>query len=171
MPATIAELLHELEHEARNTRRALERVPDDKLDWRPHEKSMSLGQLAMHVATIPGNIARLGERDSFDASTRVPRPGAASAAELVQKLDESVAEAKRILGAMDDAVLARPWRMTHGERELMAMPRGALLRNVMLNHWYHHRGQLTVYLRQVGARVPALYGDSADEPPAFAARG
>ncbi|HEX6536837.1 MAG TPA: DinB family protein [Gemmatimonadaceae bacterium] len=162
---TIEELLQELDQEARTTRRVLERVPDDQLDWRPHEKSLTLGQLAMHVATIPAAIATIAASPAFDITTPIPRPGAASTAELLDALDRSIARAKALLGGMTDDALAMPWRMVNGDREIAVMPRGALLRSVMLNHWYHHRGQLTVYLRQTGALVPAVYGDSADEKP------
>jgi uncharacterized damage-inducible protein DinB len=159
---TIDDLLQELEQEAHATRRVLERIPGDRLDWKPHPKSMSLGQLAMHVANLPGAIAEVSTRD-FDAKTVIPRPGAKSTAELLAVLEESLARARRILGAMDDAELASPWRMMLGDRELWSVTRGQFLRSVMLNHWYHHRGQLTVYLRLTGALVPAVFGDSADE--------
>jgi uncharacterized damage-inducible protein DinB len=162
---SIEELLQELDREARSTRRVLERVPDDQLDWQPHPKSLTLGQLAMHVATLPVAIAELSTRDTFEVGTTIPRPSAASTAELVDTMDRGVARAKALIGGMDDAALASPWRMMDGEHEVGAMPRGELLRSVLLNHWYHHRGQLTVYLRQTGAAVPAIYGDSADERP------
>ncbi len=159
---TIDDLLQELEQEAQATRKVLERVPDDRLDWKPHPKSMTLGQLAMHVANLPGAIAEISTR-SFDVKTVIPRPGARSSAELLAVLDQSLARAKALLGAMDDAELASPWRMVNGDQEVGTVSRGALLRSIMLNHWYHHRGQLTVYLRQTGAPVPPIYGDSADE--------
>jgi uncharacterized damage-inducible protein DinB len=160
---TIDEILQELEHEAQATRRVLERVRDDKLDWKPHEKSMTLGQLAMHVATLPEAIAQLALQPSFDVNTEIPRPSATSAAELVATLEQSVAKAKALLGGMDETTLASTWRATNGNRVVMEAPRAAFLRSVMLNHWYHHRGQLTVYLRQTGSLVPAVYGSSADE--------
>ena len=162
---TIDDLVQELEQEAQTTRRVLERVPEDRLDWRPHGKSMTLGQLAMHVATIPGRIAEVSTRPTFDVNTTIPRPAAASTAELLAAHDQSVTRARALLADMTDADLASPWRMVDGEREVMAMPRRALLRTVLLNHWYHHRGQLSVYLRQTGALVPAIYGASADENP------
>jgi uncharacterized damage-inducible protein DinB len=159
---TIQDLLQELEQEARATRRVLERVPDDRLDWKPHEKSMTIGELAMHVANLPGAIAEVSTRD-FDVKTVIPRPSATSTAELLVVLEDSLKQAKTLLVAMADAGLASPWRMVNGDQVIMSMTRGELLRSVMLNHWYHHRGQLTVYLRQTGALVPAVYGDSADE--------
>jgi len=159
---TVSEIVQELEQESQATRRVLERVPEDKLRWTPHPKSMTLGQLAMHVANIPGTIAGIS-RTPFDAKTPIPRPEATTTAEILACLDESLDRARAILGAMDDAELAMPWRMMNGNQELWSIPRGAFLRSVMLNHWYHHRGQLTVYLRQTGASLPTVYGDSADE--------
>jgi len=166
---TIDDLLQELDREAQTTRRVLERVPQERLDWRPHDKSMTLGQLAMHVATLPGAIAELSTLSGFDVNTQIPRPSTTSTAELIATLDRSLARARTLLRGMGDAGLAVPWRMLDGDQELAAMPRAALLRSVLLNHWYHHRGQLTVYLRQVGALVPAVYGASADETPLVAA--
>jgi len=157
-------LLLELENEAKTTRRVLERVPGDQLAWKPHTKSMSLGQLAMHVATVPGNVAEIAAKPSF-AVTAFTQASATSAAELIPALEQSVAKARHLLGGMDDAELAETWRLTNGDREIMAVPRAALLRSVMLNHWYHHRGQLSVYLRELNVPVPSIYGPSADENP------
>ncbi len=160
---TINALLQELDQEAQTTLRVLERVPENKLEWRPHEESMTLGQLAMHVANLPGAIAELSTLLTFDV--KIPLPGAKSVAELTGALEQSLTKARTLLGAMDDAALASPWRIVDGDREFATLPRGALLRSTMLNHLYHHRGQLTVYLRLTGASVPAIYGASADESP------
>ncbi len=92
-------------------------------------------------------------------------PSPPSAAELIPALDASIAKAKQVLGGMDDATIMATWRMMHGEREVFALPRVALLRSIMLNHWYHHRGQLTVYLRELNIPIPSIYGPSADENP------
>ena len=162
---SVNEIVQELEQEAQATRRVLERVPEAKLQWRPHPKSMSLGQLAMHVANVPGAIAEIATRPSFDAKTPVPRPEATSTREVLATFEDSMKRARKYLGSMKDSDLASPWRMMRDNQELWSIPRGAFLRTVMLNHWYHHRGQLTVYLRQTGAPVPAVYGDSADEKP------
>jgi uncharacterized damage-inducible protein DinB len=159
---TVDDIVQELEQEAQATRRVLERVPGNQLGWKPHEKSMTLGQLAMHVANLPGAIAEVSTA-SFDVKTAIPRPDATSTDQILSDFDESLKRARAILAKMSDAELATPWRMMNGGRELWSLPRGAFLRSVMLNHWYHHRGQLTVYLRQTGAQVPAVYGDSADE--------
>jgi uncharacterized damage-inducible protein DinB len=158
-------MLQELEQEAQTTRRVLERVPDDQLAWRPHEKARTLGQLAMHVAIVPGEVAELFASPSPRQAPTFTDPSPKSASELIPALDESVAKAKKALSGMDDAALMAPWRMMRGERELFAVPRVALLRSVMLNHWYHHRGQLTVYLKELDVHIPSIYGPSADENP------
>lgn len=168
MPATIREILDELEHEAVATRAVLARIPDDRLGWRPHEKSRTLGELAMHVAQLPGGIPEIATWERFDVSIDPPHEGAASTAEVLAHLDRSLAQARARLTALGDHGLAQPWRLVDGDRELLVIPRAQLLRSVLLNHWYHHRGQLTVYLRLVGVPVPAIYGDSADEAPSFA---
>jgi uncharacterized damage-inducible protein DinB len=157
-------LLQELEQEAQTTRRVLERVPGAHLGWKPHEKSMTLGQLALHIATVPATVAEIAVQP-FVQPPKFTQPGATSAAELIPALEQSVARAKQLLGGMDDAAMAFTWRLMDGDKELMALPRGALLRAIMLNHWYHHRGQLTVYLRQLNVPVPSIYGPSADENP------
>jgi uncharacterized damage-inducible protein DinB len=164
----VTALIQELEQEAKTTRRVLERVPEDRLTWKPHEKSMSLGQLALHVATTPGAVAEISRKSPFPMG-QFTQPAAASAAELIPALDESVAKARDILRGMQDADLGQTWRAVDGAREVMAIPVGALLRSIMLNHWYHHRGQLSVYLRQLEVPVPSIYGPSADENP-FAAK-
>lgn len=161
----IEALLQELEQEAATTRRVLERVPADRLAWKPHDKSMSLGQLALHVATTPGFVAEMSQQSPFEMPSEFTQPSAESAGELIPALEESVAKAAGILRGMDESALQNTWRVVSGDREMMAMPVGAVLRTIMLNHWYHHRGQLSVYLRQVGALVPSIYGPSADENP------
>ena len=164
MSSTVELLLQELEQEAQTTRRVLERVPDDRLAWKPHDRSMSLGQLALHIASVPGAIAEISQISPFPVP-KFEQPSAKSAAELVPALEQSLARARTILRTLDDADLGKIWRVMDGDREVMALPVGAVLRSIMLNHWYHHRGQLSVYLRQVGVPVPSIYGPSADENP------
>jgi uncharacterized damage-inducible protein DinB len=157
-------LLQELEQEAHATRRVLERVPDAHLDWRPHPKSYSLGQLALHIAQVPGMVAAL----AMESPARPPefvQERAQRAADLVPALNESLGRAHATLSAASDETMSETWRLVAGSRELLAMPRVAFLRAIMLNHWYHHRGQLTVYLRQLNVPVPSVYGPSADENP------
>ena len=158
-------LVAELEQESQTTRRVLDRVQGAHLSWKPHPKSMSLGQLALHVATVPGNVAELLVQDTIAAPPAFVQPEAATAAELGPALTESVVRAKTLLGGMDDATMNRTWRLMNGSREIMAMPRAALARAIMLNHWYHHRGQLLVYLRLLNLPVPSVYGPTADENP------
>lgn len=164
--ALIDGLLQELEHEAQTTRRVLERVPDGQLAWRPAEKSRTLGELALHVATTPGGVAQLASTSPAQAPQfGAPDPTPARAADLIPALEASIAQVKQTLGGMDDAALLATWRLMRGDREVIAVPRIAFLRSVMLNHWYHHRGQLTVYLRLLKVPVPSIYGPSADENP------
>jgi len=164
MSHVIDALIQELDHEAQTTKRVLERVPADKLAWKPHDKSMSLGQLALHVATLPGNVAEMSRQSPFQAPQFV-QPAAQNVSELLPALDQSVARAKEILRSMDDAALGKMWTLTGGGQEIFSLPVAVLLRSIMLNHWYHHRGQLSVYLRETGALVPSIYGPSADENP------
>jgi uncharacterized damage-inducible protein DinB len=162
-------LLAEMEQEGHTTRRVLERVQDADLAWRPHAKSMSLGQLALHVATLSGGVAELA---AMDVVTEIPSAGQrepATASELASALSESLAKARRVLGEFDDARMTDTWRMQIGGAEVLAMPRVAFVRAIMLNHWYHHRGQLLVYLRLLNQSVPSVYGPTADENPFAAA--
>ena len=158
-------LLAELEQEAQTTRRVLERIPQAHLSWKPHPKSMSLGQLALHVATVPGNVAELAALDTVPEPPAFVQPEAATASELVPSLTDSVAKAKQLLGGFDDARMTALWSLQSGGKDIMTMPRSALVRAIMLNHWYHHRGQLLVYLRLLNLPVPSVYGPTADENP------
>jgi len=159
-------MMGEIEQEAATTKRVLERVPGDKLAWKPHPKSMTLGQLAMHVATIPGGICRLAQADEFELNpANLDQAPPKSADEILPALDASVQTAREYLGSLSEAGVMATWRLKANGKELMAMPRAALLRSIMLNHWYHHRGQLSVYLRMLDVPVPVIYGRSADENP------
>ena len=166
--AIVDGLLQELEQEAQTTKRVLERVPQAHLAWKPHPKSMSLGQLALHIATVPGGVAQMAAQPGFDAPPAFAQPSATTAAELIPALEQSIAQARQVLGGMSDERATETWTLKNGGQVVMAMPRAALLRAIMLNHWYHHRGQLSVYLRQLNVPVPSIYGPSADENP-FAA--
>jgi uncharacterized damage-inducible protein DinB len=165
--AMIDAMLQELEREAQTTRRVLERVPNERLAWQPHKKSMSLGQLALHIATVPGTVAEIAMQSPFSVR-QFSQASATNASELLPALDGSIGKAKKLLGGLDDAAMTSTWRLMNGDHELMAVPRAAMLRTIMLNHWYHHRGQLSVYLRELDVPVPSIYGPSADENP-FAA--
>ena len=163
--AIIETLLQELEQEAQTTRRVLERVPDASLGWKPHAKSMSLGQLALHIATVPGAVAEMAAGPGLDVPPAFVQPSAQTAAELLPALEQSVGKARAALSGIDDVRAMEPWTLKRGDQVLMTMPRAAVLRTIMLNHWYHHRGQLSVYLRELNVPVPSIYGPSADENP------
>jgi len=163
--AIVDGLLQELDQETQTTRRVLERVPNDKLDWRPAAKARTLGQLALHIAQVPGAVASFVAAPSPQQAPQFVDPSPQSAAELLPALEESVAKARQLLAGLDDAALTAPWTMMSGNRELFTLPRVAMLRSIMLNHWYHHRGQLTVYLRLLGVALPSVYGPTADENP------
>lgn len=159
-------LIAELDSEASTTRRVLERVPADRFDWRPHPKSMSAGQLAQHVAAIPGGVARFAQLDGMDVATR-PQDYASceSRDALLATLDASIAAMRDMLAGLDEARAHATWRLTFGDQEIFALPRLNVVRTMGLNHWYHHRGELVVYLRLLDVPVPIVYGRSADENP------
>jgi len=156
--------LSEMDQEAGATRRLLERLPEDKLSWKPHPKSMSLGKLAMHTARINGFIAGMGAKDTFEMAP-VPEPEPTTKAEILAAFEKSLADAKGLLNQVDDARALANWSMTMGGKTMMTMPRAALYRVIMCSHQYHHRGQLTVYLRLLDVPLPSVYGPSADENP------
>jgi uncharacterized damage-inducible protein DinB len=163
---TIADtLISELEQEAKATRALLERVPDAKLGWKPHEKSMSLGQLANHVATTAGGVAQVGIAEATDVENFKPQPVPESSAALVAAFDESLTKAKSVLASLDDAAMAKTWTLRKGGKPMLTLPRANLFRSILLNHLYHHRGQLTVYLRLLDVPLPSIYGPTADENP------
>ena len=155
----------EIDQEGATTRRVLERVPADRLSWKPHQKSMSLGHLALHVAQTPGIISTWALKDVFEFSGPPPEPEAKSAAQILAAHDESVKTAKDVLQKLGDEGLLREWEGKAGGNSIMKLPKVALFRAVVLNHWIHHRGQLSVYLRLLDVPVPSIYGPSADENP------
>ena len=160
-----ASIIPELEQEAATTRRVLERVPTDKLDYRPSPKSMTLGQLAHHVATTPGGVASFLGHDTLQVPDFGEQPSVSNASELLPLLDASVAQAKDALNSWDDAKMMATFTLINGDKTVMAAPRIGIVRAIMLNHWYHHRGQLSVYLRALDVPLPSIYGPSADENP------
>jgi uncharacterized damage-inducible protein DinB len=154
--------LAELEEEVASTRRTLERVPDGRYDWKPHEKSMTLGYLAELVARILSWPVFMITQDEYDITTNKPQPLRTSR-ELVEALDKGVAEAREALRNTTDEHLLKPWRMLVAGHVVSEQPRYLALRHGVFNHMAHHRGQLTVYLRLNDAPVPSIYGPSADE--------
>lgn len=164
---TIAQdLLKELELEASTTRRVLERVPIDQLAWRPVPSARSLGELVQHIVENPGSVSSLAAANpGIVPPPEAPAPFPTSTAELVARLDASMVRAREVFNALSDSEVQESWKMIAGGNVLMEIPRLLFLRLVVLNHWYHHRGQLSVYLRQLGVSVPSIYGPSADENP------
>ena len=160
-------LLPEFDQEMAKTRTALERIPPDRFDWAPHEKSMSFGDLATHLANIPnwGNLTL--EQDSFDLeppggeSTQISR--ASDLSDVLASFDTAVPRARASIEATTDDQWQEEWTLLHSGEPLFSLPRAVVVRNMVMNHLIHHRGQLSVYLRLAGVPVPALYGGSADE--------
>jgi len=164
MSATAA-LIQEFDQECKTTRRVLERVPSDKLAWKPHAKSMSLGQLAMHVAQAPAFITGWALQDAVEYAGGGPVEPK-STAEVLAAHDQGVAKTKETLSKIGDAGLGAMWAMkTPDGTTVMTMPKANLVRSIAFNHVYHHRGQLSVYLRLLDVPVPSIYGPSADERP------
>jgi uncharacterized damage-inducible protein DinB len=158
-------ILAEFTREAQTTRRMLERLPDGKTDWKPHEKSMSLGRLAMHLAELPGFYSAIFDTDELVGGGARERRVAGSSAEALAVFDASTATFAAKLKRCPDARLVEPWRFRVGERVIFEVPRLAAVRNLVLSHSIHHRGQLSVYLRLLNVPVPGSYGPSADEKP------
>ena len=160
--------LAEFEQELGTTKKFLQRIPEKQLTWRPHEKSMTAGQLALHIAQAPEGVLRLSQPDEaappdFSAGRQQP----ATLGEVLDALEHSAAYLRQTLPTMDNSRMNDAFRVVQGGRTLMSLPRAAFLRSIMLNHWYHHRGQLGVYLRLLGTAVPSSYGPSGDEMPRF----
>jgi uncharacterized damage-inducible protein DinB len=157
-------MLGEFERESKITRKFLERVPQDKLMWKPHEKSHTAGALALHIANVPGNVVRMALVDEAsvpDFAALFKQP--ASVQEILNGHDKSIETVRQILPTLDDARLMTNWSAMREGKPIMTMPKVMFLRSILLNHWIQHRGQLGVYLRLVGAKVPASYGPSGDE--------
>ena len=159
-------LIADMKQEGAFSRAVLAAAPADKYDWRPHEKSMSLGMLASHIAETPSWLGSMME-DVFDFGTGMKdyKPfAAADQAELLAALDENLAAAIALLEDKDDDFMTRVWKGVKGDKEIMAGPRGAISRSILVHHAAHHRGQLTVYLRMLDVAVPPTYGPTADFP-------
>jgi len=160
----IEPLLMEMEQEAAATRRLLARVPADKLGWKPHPKARTLGELAAHIATVPRGLSELLQQESYEAGPR-PESEPESTEALLALFDESMAVAKTNLAKFSDDDLKANWSLTRGGQPIFTMPRAAVIRTVVLNHIYHHRGQLSTYLRTLDVPLPSVYGPTADENP------
>jgi uncharacterized damage-inducible protein DinB len=157
-------ILMEIDQEAQTTKRVLDRIPEDKLTWKPHPKAFSLGQLALHIASVPGSVAAAAVPDSMEAPN-CSQPEAKSRQEVLDTFSKSLESAKDALKKMDDARLMSMWSLTKNGKVVMSIPRIGFIRSILMNHNYHHRGQLSVYLRILDIPVPSIYGPSADENP------
>ena len=163
--ATIAEsILNELREEVPATRRVLERLPEDKLTWKPHAKSRTLGELAMHVAAIPGMAERIANSEQFSPGG-APSAAIGTVGDIRSAFEKNVRLAEETLEKMSDEAADSIWLFSFKGKEIFRRTRAAALRKLMLNHIYHHRGQLTVYLRLLDVGVPAVLGPTADENP------
>jgi len=165
MPISAA-LLPEFEHEMANTRKTIERIPDDKFDWAPHAKSTKLGALGTHLAGLAGFASMALQTESLDVmpgGVSMRQPGCKTRAEILELFDKNVAEGKAAISAATDEQWMVTWSLLMNGRTVFQLPRIAVVRTSVLNHSIHHRGQLSVYLRLLDLPVPALYGPSADE--------
>lgn len=168
MPMTDA-FLPEFDQEMASTRRVLERVPEEKLDWRPHPKSFTLGALATHLVTLPAWAVEAFGRDELDivpdGKEYVPPKVVESREELLSRFDEGVTKGRAALAGATDAAMFQNWSLLKGGQKILTLPRAAVLRGFVLSHTIHHRAQLGVYLRLLDVPVPSIYGPSADESP------
>ncbi len=158
-------ILAEMSHEMATTRKLLERVPQGKLGWKPHEKSMSLGRLATHIAEIPGWVSGIVDGEGFDVGTSSYTPQTlTTVAELLQMFDRNTRLAAEAVKRQTNDRLLAQWRLTNKGQVIMELPRVGVIRTLLLNHLIHHRGQLSVYLRLQNVPLPKIYGPTADEP-------
>ncbi|HEX8171956.1 MAG TPA: DinB family protein [Thermoanaerobaculia bacterium] len=157
-------ILNELSFESPVTARVLERVPLEKSDWKPHERSMSLGALAWHLAGIPARVEGLLRSGEFDLSGARPSPPSGDT-DLVGTFQRNLDSVRAYLQSLKEEELRESFRFVKGGQVLREIPKSAMIRSILLNHSYHHRGQLSVYLRLLDVPVPAIYGSSADENP------
>jgi uncharacterized damage-inducible protein DinB len=156
-------LLPEFDHEMANTRKSLERIPDNKLDWQPHQKSSTLGALATHLSTINQWTDAVLKQDSFDVATSPQPPKLKSRKEILDAFDQGTASARQAISGASDEQLMKPWSLLKDGHPIFTMPRIGVLRSFILSHSIHHRAQLGVYLRLNDVPVPSIYGPSADE--------
>ncbi len=163
-----AAITAEFDHETASTRKLLERTPAAAADWKPHEKSMTLGRLAMHLAELPswgGPTLQLSELDIAPVDgPAYASPVFESTEVLLATFDQNVREARAVLSTMSDADYAAPWTLLMGGQAVFTMPRAAVVRTWVMNHLIHHRGQYSVFLRLQDVPIPGMYGPSADEP-------
>lgn len=162
--AIVDTLIPEFDHEMTSTRKVLERVPEERFDWKPHQKSFSLGALATHVATLPTWGTETLTRSEIDVGNNRTVAAIPSKSELLAAFDSNVAQARMALVGKTDAELLAMWSLKRNGKTVFSMPKTAVLRSLVLSHLIHHRGQLSVYLRLLDVPVPSIYGPSGDEP-------
>lgn len=156
-------LIDELVHEGATTRRLLQRVPQDKFAWKPHEKAKSLGQLVTHIASVQGNLATMLQGSSAEAGSAGREVVPETTDDLVALFDSNLERAKTMLAKITDDDVRTAWSMTREGKTMITMPKIAVIRTIILNHIYHHRGQLSTYLRILDVPLPSIYGPTADE--------
>jgi len=156
-------ILGEMHREGISTVRMLERVPPDQLDWRPHSKSMSIGELAFHIASIPSRAAAMLRAGDFDLTKARPNVTVQNDASPVEVYRRNLDELRAVVDALDDEAIKERFTLRRGDQVLMDIPKWGMIRTIAMNHSYHHRGQLSVYLRMLDVPLPAIYGTSADE--------
>ncbi len=157
-------LLSEYDHEMATTRKVLERVPLADAQWKPHAKSMTMGDLASHITQIPGWVGSIVNASFVDmANQEYVRPSYATSGEMLAAFDQGTAKARAAIDSKSDAEMMETWALKNGEKVLLSLPKIGVLRSFLLNHMIHHRGQLSVYIRMKDVPVPSIYGPSADE--------
>lgn len=160
----VKSILAELDQEARTTRKVLERVPADKLEWSPHPKSTPIGRLAWHIAMVPQRVITMLKEGEFDVANAGPPKAVNDLPTILETFAKNYDEIRAYLETVSDEALREPFTLRRGEQTLRTLPKIAMVRSILLNHTYHHRGQLSVYLRLLDVPVPSIYGPSADEP-------
>lgn len=158
-----ASILPEFDQEMANLRKTLERVPDDKFDWKPHPKSNTMGWLANHLANLPSWAVLTMNEDVLNLTGDYKEPQGSNTAEVLKIFDKNMAEGRKVIEGASDERLMAMWKLLFNGKEVMSLPRIAVIRGMIMNHMIHHRAQLTVYFRLNDVPVPALYGPSADE--------
>ena len=164
--SVVAPMVAEFQEEAKTTRRVLDRVPIDRLSWKPHQKSLSIGQLAFHIAAVPGRLVPMlatREHEINPANFQFPQP--ASREEIFAAFDQSIKDAGAFLESLSDVDAQADWTLKGNGKTIFTKTRLGVIRLIMLSHLYHHRGELAVYLRLLDVPVPSIYGPSADENP------
>jgi len=158
-------LLAEIEFEITSTKKLLDRIPEDKLTWKPHERAMTLAELGYHVATIPGTYTTFVDEGKTEVSVLIKHFIPTTKKEIIDGFTQSMAKATSVLEKSTDAWDGKDWHLTKNGQPVFTLSRGVFCRILVLNHWYHHRGELVTYLRALNVLIPSVYGPSADEDP------